>query len=63
MLNKHCKTSVFSQVDNIYRKEGDVMEMKSVLLDDKAIERTLIRISHEIIEKNKEVEDIVLNRR
>ena len=36
------------------------MKLKSVLLDDKAIQRTLIRISHEIIEKNKGVEDIVL---
>jgi pyrimidine operon attenuation protein/uracil phosphoribosyltransferase len=41
-------------------KEGDRMKLKSVLLDDKALERTLVRISHEIIEKNKEVEDIVL---
>ncbi|WP_286674383.1 phosphoribosyltransferase family protein, partial [Clostridium sp. ZBS15] len=29
-------------------------------LDDKAIKRTLIRISHEIIERNKGIEDIVL---
>ncbi|EES49676.1 bifunctional pyr operon transcriptional regulator/uracil phosphoribosyltransferase PyrR [Clostridium botulinum] len=36
------------------------MELKSTLLDDKAIKRTLIRISHEIIERNKGVEDIVL---
>lgn len=36
------------------------MELKSVLLDDKAIKRTLTRISHEIIEKNKGVEDLVL---
>lgn len=36
------------------------MKVKSVLLDDKAIQRTLVRISHEIIEKNKGVEDIVL---
>ncbi|WP_315080410.1 bifunctional pyr operon transcriptional regulator/uracil phosphoribosyltransferase PyrR [uncultured Clostridium sp.] len=36
------------------------MELKSILLDDKAIKRTLIRISHEIIERNKGVEDIVL---
>lgn len=36
------------------------MEFKSVLLDEKAIKRTLKRISHEIIEKNKGVEDIVL---
>lgn len=36
------------------------MKLKASLLDDKAIKRTLIRISHEIIEKNKGVEDIVL---
>jgi pyrimidine operon attenuation protein/uracil phosphoribosyltransferase len=36
------------------------MELKSALLDDKAIQRTLIRIAHEIIEKNKGVEDVVL---
>ncbi|MEL7597474.1 MAG: bifunctional pyr operon transcriptional regulator/uracil phosphoribosyltransferase PyrR [Clostridiaceae bacterium] len=36
------------------------MEFKSILLDEKAIKRTLKRISHEIIEKNKGVEDIVL---
>ena len=36
------------------------MKVKSILLDDKAIQRTLVRISHEIIEKNKGVEDIVL---
>lgn len=36
------------------------MNLKANLLDDKAIKRSLIRISHEIIEKNKGVEDIVL---
>lgn len=36
------------------------MKLKSVLLDDKAVQRTLIRISHEIIEKNKGVQDVVL---
>lgn len=36
------------------------MKLKANLLDDKGIKRTLIRISHEIIEKNKGVEDIVL---
>lgn len=36
------------------------MKLKANLLDDKAIKRSLIRISHEIIEKNKGVEDIVL---
>ena len=36
------------------------MKLKANLLDEKAIKRTLIRISHEIIEKNKGTEDIVL---
>lgn len=36
------------------------MKVKATLLDDKAINRTLIRISHEIIERNKGIEDIVL---
>ncbi|MDR3595814.1 bifunctional pyr operon transcriptional regulator/uracil phosphoribosyltransferase PyrR [Clostridium sp.] len=36
------------------------MKLKAVLLDEKAINRTLIRISHEIIERNKGVEDLVL---
>lgn len=36
------------------------MELKSILLDEMAIQRTLVRISHEIIEKNKGIEDIIL---
>lgn len=36
------------------------MELKALLLDDKAINRTLIRISHEIIERNKGIDDVVL---
>ncbi len=36
------------------------MNTKAVVLDEKGIKRTLTRISHEIIEKNKGVEDIVL---
>ena len=36
------------------------MKLKTNLLDEKAIKRTLIRISHEIIEKNKGTENIVL---
>lgn len=36
------------------------MELKAVLLDEKAVQRTLKRISHEIIERNKGTEDIVL---
>ena len=36
------------------------MEFKASLMDEKAIERALLRISHEIVEKNKGVEGIVL---
>ncbi|PRR82938.1 bifunctional pyr operon transcriptional regulator/uracil phosphoribosyltransferase PyrR [Clostridium vincentii] len=36
------------------------MKLKANLLDEKAIKRSLIRISHEIIERNKGVEGIVL---
>ena len=36
------------------------MKLKANLLDSKAVKRSLIRISHEIIERNKGVEDIVL---
>lgn len=36
------------------------MEIKAKLLDENGIRRTLVRLSHEIIEKNKGVEDIAL---
>lgn len=36
------------------------MNLKASILDDKAMKRALARISHEIIEKNNGVEDIVL---
>jgi pyrimidine operon attenuation protein / uracil phosphoribosyltransferase len=36
------------------------MKIKAQLLDDKGINRSLIRVSHEIIEKNKGVEHIAL---
>jgi len=36
------------------------MEFKASLMDEKAIERALLRISHEIVEKNKGVAGIVL---
>jgi pyrimidine operon attenuation protein / uracil phosphoribosyltransferase len=38
---------------------GDIMKLKAIILDKKGIDRTLTRISHEIIEKNKGVKDIV----
>lgn len=36
------------------------MKTKAIILDEKSLSRALIRISHEIIEKNKGVEDLVL---
>lgn len=36
------------------------MEFKAKLLDEKAIDRSLTRLAHEIIEKNKGVENIVI---
>ncbi|SHJ66763.1 pyrimidine operon attenuation protein / uracil phosphoribosyltransferase [Hathewaya proteolytica DSM 3090] len=36
------------------------MQLKAEILDEKGINRTLTRIAHEIIEKNKGVENIVL---
>jgi len=39
---------------------GGIMITKALIMDDKAIERAVVRIAHEIIEKNKGVENIVL---
>ena len=36
------------------------MEFKAALFEEKAIERALVRIAHEIVEKNKGVQDLVL---
>ena len=36
------------------------MKLKASILDDKSMKRTLVRISHEIIEKNKDVDDLVI---
>ena len=36
------------------------MEFKAQILDEKAIDRTLTRLAHEIIEKNKGIENLVL---
>lgn len=36
------------------------MEFKATILDEKAISRALTRLAHEIIEKNKGIEDVVL---
>lgn len=36
------------------------MKLKTEIMDEKALDRALTRISHEIIERNKGVEDVVL---
>jgi pyrimidine operon attenuation protein/uracil phosphoribosyltransferase len=36
------------------------MEFKATILDEKAISRSLTRLAHEIIEKNKGIDDVVL---
>lgn len=36
------------------------MKTKALIMDEKAIERATVRIAHEIIEKNKGIEDVVL---
>ena len=36
------------------------MHLKSVVMDDKTMKRTLVRMSHEIIERYHGVEDVVL---
>lgn len=36
------------------------MKTKAIILDDKAIQRAITRIAHEIIERNKGVKDVVL---
>lgn len=38
----------------------DTMRLKANILDEKSVKRTLVRISHEIVEKNRGVENIVL---
>jgi pyrimidine operon attenuation protein/uracil phosphoribosyltransferase len=39
---------------------GEKLQIKAQLLDEKGINRSIIRISHEIIEKNKGVENIAI---
>jgi len=36
------------------------MKTKAIILDDKAIQRAITRIAHEIIERNKGVKDVIL---
>jgi pyrimidine operon attenuation protein / uracil phosphoribosyltransferase len=42
------------------KKRGEIMGEKAVVLDEQAIRRALTRIAHEIIERNKGVDDSIL---
>ncbi len=42
----------------MHRKDGIQLRKKTTLMDEAAMRRALIRISHEIIEKNKGIEDL-----
>jgi pyrimidine operon attenuation protein/uracil phosphoribosyltransferase len=44
----------------IFSKEGVGMNQKVLVLDEQAIGRALTRIAHQIIEKNKGIEDCIL---
>jgi pyrimidine operon attenuation protein / uracil phosphoribosyltransferase len=41
-------------------EEGEKMTQKAVVLDEQAIRRALTRIAHEVIEKNKGIENLVI---
>lgn len=43
-----------------FKGGGDAMQRKTQIMDEKQIHRTITRIAHEIIERNKGVEDVVL---
>lgn len=44
----------------VFKEGGYAMQRKTQIMDEKQIHRTITRIAHEIIERNKGVEDVVL---
>lgn len=62
MKNSPLDSNVFhmKRTSKQDRKEMMILKLKTTLLDEKAVRRAMIRISHEIVEKNKGAEDIVL---
>ncbi len=46
--------------DAVQRKDGIAMKMKAQIMDEPAMNRALMRISHEIAEKNKGVDNVRL---
>lgn len=57
-INRQCK-KLLARVRSFFVGGGD-LNFKAEIMDEKAIGRALIRISHEIVEKNKGIEDLVL---
>lgn len=60
LLCPSLRRALLFAIISLYRKGGDSLKLKALILDEKAMKRTLTRISHEIIEKNKGIEDILL---
>jgi pyrimidine operon attenuation protein/uracil phosphoribosyltransferase len=58
--NDGQNTSYRLKVRSIFYMGGDRLIEKAQIMDDKGISRALIRIAHEIIERNKGVMDIAL---
>ena len=54
------KDSLPSQFLGIHKNINIMEKIKSKLLDCKEIERTIVRLAHEIIEKNMDLKQIVL---
>lgn len=50
----------FGQGFFVRLERGDTMQEKAQILDERAMERATIRIAHEIIERNKGVDNVVL---
>lgn len=45
---------------SVFMERGDEMKEKAMIMDERSIRRAVTRIAHEIIERNKEVDDIAL---
>jgi len=66
LLTESCETGKVAKMNNktmLSQASGNAtaaMRIKATLLDAAAIRRSLVRIAHEIIEKNKGVDDVVL---
>ena len=54
------RQDIFSYPANTYGKGGNQMRLKAQIMDEAALKRALMRISHEIVERNKGVENLVL---